>query len=49
MNAWKVALIVAFVGMSLGWMFYTAPEDKPVPESIAIHSAAPERVVIEAP
>jgi hypothetical protein len=50
MNAWKLAVIVVIVAMSLGYAFYTPPEDKPVPQSIALHSAPPEdHVIIEAP
>lgn len=49
MVAWKLALIVSVIAMSLGYAFYT-PEPKPVPESIAVHSSAPEdHVIIEAP
>jgi hypothetical protein len=48
-TAWKLALLVAIVAMSLGYAFYDRPEDKPVPQSIAIHSAPPDEVIIEAP
>ena len=47
MNAWKLALIVTVIAMSIGYAFYDEP--KPVPESITIHSAPPDRVIIEAP
>lgn len=47
MNSWQLALVVVVIAFTVGWYMYS-PEN-PVPESIAIHSIPPERVVIEAP
>jgi len=44
----KGLLFVLLTVFLLGWWFFDPPEDKPVPQSsIAIHSAAPDRVIIE--